>query len=568
MNVMSARFQNLSLRVKMFLAPSLLLLVLVGLTLYTVLLLASNERHIAEISEGAFKRAALVAELSQRVSAVHARLYQLTSIAANDSDVTKVDVASKALSKDLAGITDNLATTSAAMGTDPQTQPLVTSITKTLKDYVDAAQQVISMASNSSYALIFMSSAQQAYDTFGQQDANLIMVVEGQKTVLVDTVRGETHRGQVIFLASAATAAIVSVLVSLLLGNLVSRPVVVVAQAMRRLAGGELDVETLYTDRQDEIGAIANAFRVFKETAGEAARLTVDRERQQQQQEQRARHLAELALSFDHDVSVVLSTVASAADELQTTAGAMASNAEQTSLRSNAAAIASEQASDNVNSVASATTELSASVSEIGRQVALSTEVAGQAVAEAEQTNQTIRRLAESSQKIGQVVAFIDAIASQTNLLALNATIEAARAGEAGKGFAVVASEVKSLADQTARATKDIAAQIAGMQHVTNEAVGAIEHIGTTVDKISKIAVAIAAAVDQQGAATSEIARNISEVSMGTAEVSTNIGGVSEAASATGTAANMVLEAATRLTHQSETLHKRVDHFLAEVRAA
>jgi methyl-accepting chemotaxis protein len=200
--------------------------------------------------------------------------------------------------------------------------------------------------------------------------------------------------------------------------------------------------------------------------------------------------------------------------------------------------------------------------------VILSTHVADKAVAEAERTNRTVKSLADASQKIGQVVELISSIAGQTNLLALNATIEAARAGEAGKGFAVVASEVKSLATQTAKATEEIAGQVAGMQHVTGEAVAAIGNIGATIHEISQISAAIVTAVEEQNAATAEIARNVQQASIGTMEVSTNIAGVSDAAARTGGAANDVLEAATRLSTQAEALRRSIDQFLAEVKAA
>jgi methyl-accepting chemotaxis protein len=200
--------------------------------------------------------------------------------------------------------------------------------------------------------------------------------------------------------------------------------------------------------------------------------------------------------------------------------------------------------------------------------MATSTDVAGKAVDEAARTNRTVKGLSDASQKIGAVVALINDIASQTNLLALNATIEAARAGEAGKGFAVVASEVKSLATQTAKATEDIAGQVAGMQQATGQAVGAIEGISGTIDTLSKIATTIASAIEEQGAATAEISRNVQQAAGGTKTVSENIGGVAQTADRTGGAAGQVLEAATRLSEQSDALRRQVDRFLSEVKAA
>ena len=562
------RFNDLSLRVKMSLAPIFLVLAMIGLAAYSLLLLASNERSLDALSDGAFKRAALVAALDSKVSGIHARLYQLTSIGANDSDAAKAKAMGDALQKEVAGIDGTLRTMAASVGGDPAREKLRDAMGKTLKDYADAANQVIGMSSNSSYALIFMNNAQQAFDAFAKEQAELDANVDREKTALVAEIRGDSERARIIFIAATLAATIIALGVSLLLGGLISRPVIAIAAALRRLAGGDLTIETPYAGRRDEIGAIAEALGVFKETAVAAEKLTAERERQRELQEQRARRLGELAHEFDREVTGVLETVTAAAAELQATAKTMADTAGQTSRQSSAAMAAAEQAAHNVNTVASATEELAASVEEIGRQMATSTDVAGKAVDEAARTNRTVKGLAEASQKIGAVVALINDIASQTNLLALNATIEAARAGEAGKGFAVVASEVKSLATQTAKATEEIAGQVSGMQQATGQAVGAIEGISTTIETMSKIATTIASAVEEQGAATAEISRNVQQAAGGTKTVSDNIGGVAETATHTGHAASQVLEAATELSQQSEALRRQVDQFLHEIKAA
>ena len=282
--------------------------------------------------------------------------------------------------------------------------------------------------------------------------------------------------------------------------------------------------------------------------------------------ENSAKQLNAHADAFEQSVKGMVEIVASAATQLQSTARTMEGTANGTSEQATTVAAAADEAATNVQTVASAAEELASSIAEISRQVAQSTQIAGAAVDEAQRTNSMVQGLADAAQKIGEVVSLINDIASQTNLLALNATIEAARAGEAGKGFAVVASEVKNLANQTAKATDEISAQIGGIQTATKDAVGAIEGIGGTIGEINEIASAIAAAVEEQGAATQEIARNVEQAASGTTQVTQNISEVTQAASETGQAAGQVLDAASELSQQSEKLNGEVHRFLDQIR--
>ncbi|GFZ90921.1 hypothetical protein GCM10011497_20950 [Elstera cyanobacteriorum] len=338
-------------------------------------------------------------------------------------------------------------------------------------------------------------------------------------------------------------------------------------KVMRALADGDRAVAVPPVS-SDEIGSMAAALHVFKDNALRADALAAAEEAALTARAARAEALEQLTGSFDRAISGVLSSVTVASQEMEVTAQTMSANAEQTNRQAQVVATATEHASENVHTVAVAADELSSSIREIGRQVAQSSEISAQAAQEAEATTATVQGLLESAERIGTVVRLIDEIAAQTNLLALNATIEAARAGEAGKGFAVVANEVKSLANQTAQATEEINRQISATQSVTQDAVTAINGILGRISEINEIATAVAAAVEQQAAATAEIARNVQQAAEGTQEISETIGGVTDVAGQTGVTAGRVLAAAQGLSQQASELRSVVDGFLRGVKAA
>ncbi|MEN3385745.1 MAG: methyl-accepting chemotaxis protein [Hyphomicrobiales bacterium] len=350
----------------------------------------------------------------------------------------------------------------------------------------------------------------------------------------------------------------------------IARPLGGLNGAMLEMAGGRLDIVVPGTDRGDEIGAMAKTITIIRENAARDAleKQEIAQREEQVRAAQRKSDMRKLADDFQAAVGSIIDTVSSASTELEAAAGTLTQTAETTQQLTGAVAAASEQASANVQSVASATEEMTSSVNEISRQVQESAQIAGQAVKQAQQTDARIGELSQAAGRIGDVVKLITAIAEQTNLLALNATIEAARAGEAGRGFAVVASEVKQLASQTAKATEEIGTQIAGMQAATQDSVASIKEIGSTIGRISDIASTIAAAVEQQGAATQEIARNVSEAASGTAQVANNITDVNRGAGETGSASSQVLSSAKSLSSESSHLKLEVEKFLSTVRAA
>ena len=357
--------------------------------------------------------------------------------------------------------------------------------------------------------------------------------------------------------------------ISMLIGRSVTGPLSRISTGMLRLADGDKSIEIADTDQKNEIGDLSRAMQVFlnKTIEMDEMRAAQDAAEKRAEEEKRAM-MVKMADEFEASIGQVVNQVSSAATQLRGSAESMTRIAESTANQSATVSTASETTSNNVQTVAAATEELSSSIAEIGRQVARASSVAGGAVQQANETNAKIQQLAEAADKIGEVVSLITDIAEQTNLLALNATIEAARAGDAGKGFAVVASEVKNLANQTAKATEEIAAQIGSVQTSTSEAVAAIEAITGTISEVDEIASAIAAAVEEQAAATQEIARNVEEASNGAGEVSRTIVGVNQAANDTGVAAHQIKDASGELSEQSERLRAEVATFLDNIRVA
>jgi len=369
-------------------------------------------------------------------------------------------------------------------------------------------------------------------------------------------------------LLTSAIAVITGMVLALLIGRGIARPISQTTTVMRALAAGEIEIEIPHAERRDEIGAMARAVQIFKENKILANKLASQREVESRAKEQRTKAIEALNSQFEAAASALTSTLSSAAANLKESAETMFASAEQTDQKSTSVKSAAQHATSNVQTVASATEELSMSIEEIGNRTIRSSSIATKAAADANRTNETVEALVTDAQQIGKVISLIRQIAHQTNLLALNASIEAARAGQAGRGFAVVAAEVKSLATQTSAATEEIETQIIGIQSVTGNVVAAIKEIVATIGEMNEIATGVASAVAQQRTAIFEIAQSAQQASISALDVTHAITSVEQASATNKVEANQVLDAAGQLSRQSDELRVQVDKFIVGVRTA
>lgn len=375
--------------------------------------------------------------------------------------------------------------------------------------------------------------------------------------------------GQLVSLAIGLAVLVGALAVAWAMNRSIAKPISVTTTVMRQLAAGDITVEIQGRSRRDELGEMAEAVQVFKDSAIEKLQLEEEqRAAEVRSAEEKRQALNGLADSFEASVGQIAAQVASGVDDMERTAQEMSAIAQRTDGGTAEVVSACDEASSNVETVATAAEELSASIAEISSQVTRANDVSRQAVDEAAATDDRVKGMTTAADKIGDIMKLIQDIAEQTNLLALNATIEAARAGEAGKGFAVVAGEVKNLATQTSKATEEISDQVAAMQSATNTAAEAIGSIAKRIQEIGEVTTSIASAIEQQTAATQEIARNTQNAANGTQAVSKRVQEVRDDSAKSSAAVTVVAKAVDNLHGQTGNLQSEIDSFLAKVRAS
>jgi methyl-accepting chemotaxis protein len=560
--------RKLSIRLKLVCVVSVLLLVLIGVGILSVNDMRAINSNTVEIATNWLPSIRDLGELRASDVAYRAALREhllaetVEEKAAVERNIEEVVANNSQIRKDYE-----------SMIASPEERGLYEDWSKRWQTYIDLSMKVMALSREEAGALPkgaieLNKSARDVFDAadwiLGKDIALNNAGAKSETKSAADTYSSALTILSVIIGIVAVFGAAVSVYIV----RDVSSDIASIVKPMQALGAGDLNADVPHRGERTEIGTMADALQVFKEALIAKKAADEAAARDAEAKIERGRRVDSVTRELESMIGEIVNAVSSASSQLESSAGALSSTAERSNQLATTVAAASEEASTNVQSVASATEELSSSVNEIGRQVQESARMANEAVGQARKTNERVSELSKAAARIGTVVELINTIAGQTNLLALNATIEAARAGEAGRGFAVVASEVKALAEQTAKATGEIGQQITGIQSATHESVGAIKEISGTIERLSEISSIIAAAVEEQGAATQEISRNVQQAAQGTQQVSANITDVQRGASETGSASSQVLSAAQMLSSDSCRLKGEVSRFLTSVRSA
>jgi methyl-accepting chemotaxis protein len=551
-----------------FMAPSAAATALMAvLTVGAIVIMNGQSKTIDHLTNVTLKSTAELGDIKAAIKEANSTVMSSVAKKATDPTANMGDKV-EAVAKNLNDIAKRLKA-DASTEADPAQKKLLDSLTKevkTYKDAVDFAGSVMDVDFKSVAPL--MSQFDDSYAKMSDLSDQLIKANVAAANQAASQARAAQAAGVSMLVIFALIMAAISGGIAFLFSRATVNGINRIAKTTEELANGNLNVDISTLVRRDELKLVVDSLNVFKSNAEEKERLSAMEAAANATREQRSRQMNELAERFRHEAQDMLDALGNAASDLDANGRTLLTIAQENERRSQSAVSSIRNSADNVQNVASATTELSASIGVIGDQAVRSVEIAAEAVSEADRTNASMAELSRAADQIGEVVDLINAIAQQTNLLALNATIESARAGEAGKGFAVVASEVKSLAQQTAKATDEIRDRIKDIQSAASNGVNAIRGIGETIKHMNEIASSIADSVHQQGDATNEIARNVNEASDGTSMASSSVAQLSASAADTEKASTEMLGAANQLTQRTQAMSENIRRFLSELTAA
>ncbi len=565
-----ARKISLSIRWKVFFIPGVALVALGLLAVLGITTISEQNRVLDQITHVSSAKATEALQLSRAFEQTHAELIRMVAWSAAISD-------EKILSKVEGDFKAKLGNTKGLLGALPTRYSLnaveaglLSGFGDKLQKYEAGANAVLNSVRldvASSVTLVF--TAQNASEAIIANLSEFEAEARRQADAAIQQATEAGQRARSLYLIISGAATLILALIAVIVGQSIAKPVRDMTDAMGRLANDDLDVTIPALHRRDEIGAMAAAVEVFKVNAERVRELTAQQEASRKQAEGiRKQMMTTLAADIEQSVRQAVVAMSDMLSTIRNQSISLARNAEEASQQSVLVAAASEQASSNVSTVAGATNRLADQIERINVKVRESSSIAQEAVSEAARTDRVVGDLVQASGRISEVLRLITDIAERTNLLALNATIEAARAGEAGKGFAVVATEVKSLAQQTAQATEEIAGEINSMRGATDQAAGAIRLIVGTIGRVEQALMVIAEAVSEQGSATADISASVSEAAIGTQAVSRDITGVKHVAEAVGSAAVVVEESTASLGDACRSLQEGVDTLVARLKAA